>query len=137
VDHSKGASAAFSAIFSGARGDIVVLSWSAALFVLATIAAGGMGIIVDSGIHLDDITARRFVRAFAMSSALCAFAGILNLTMAVLEISDASGGSFVLDSRSRRLSVLASCYFTISVAVVLIVVAVFVRFRHGKSSWKL
>jgi uncharacterized Tic20 family protein len=94
-----------------------------------------MGIIVDAGLHWDNMTARRVARFFAVFSALFAFGGILCLSIAVLWIAKMSANPFALDTRSRRLNVEASCYLAILLSLKLVIVAVFIRFRCGEG-WK-
>ena len=45
-----GASLVWSAVFSGARGDLVILAWASSAFIAGSVAAGSMGIILLSRI---------------------------------------------------------------------------------------
>lgn len=122
-----GASVSLSAVFSGTRGSLLLLSWSAACFVTASIATAGIGIILASGIELDRRkTLRRILRAYTVLSALLILSGVSLASVAMSELNntiDITEGS----SRAQK----ASGYFTISLSFMFIVSACVVRFKYA------
>ncbi|EIN07009.1 hypothetical protein PUNSTDRAFT_121248 [Punctularia strigosozonata HHB-11173 SS5] len=134
-----GASISWSAVFSGQRGDLVLIAWSAAVFVAASVAAGGMGIIVGSeGINIDrDMGARRFVRGFAVCSALMLLTGIvlLSLAMAGIQPTYALPNDDGQPSAARRRVMSAAGWFTIGAVGVETLLAVCVRVMYSTTSY--
>ncbi|KZT61500.1 hypothetical protein CALCODRAFT_491009 [Calocera cornea HHB12733] len=137
-----GASVAWSAVFSGTRGDVVVLAWASALFVCASVAAGATTIILGAeAIDLDrDIHARRTLRIYIITSAVFAFGGIalLAITMSLIDPdAGVSNGSSSSTSPSRKSSMQASGIFTIATSAVEIAVALVLRsaFTPGRYKW--
>jgi len=128
-----GASLASNTVFTGARGDLVILAWASAAFITGSIAAGSMGIIVDSDrIDLDrDMGARRAIRSFAIMSALMTFVGIILLGVATATVEPTYVDVVVSgDTSSRRLGMQAAGWFVVVVVVVEIFLAVTVRIMH-------
>lgn len=129
---------AWGAVFAGERGDLVLIGWSAALFVAASVAAGGMGIIVGSeGINLErDMHARRFVRGFAISSAIMILVAIILLSIAAAQVNpkfaqppDAPASPV----RMRAMS--AAGWFTTGAVVVEVSLAVAVRVIYSTTPY--
>jgi len=125
-------------VFTGSRGNLVIIAWSTTAFVSAAVAAGGMGIIVDSeGINIDrDIAARRFVRGFAISSAILTLAGILLLSIAMAGLDPAYGDvSSRPSTRNERAGMRAAGWFTVAMVVGEIAVAVGVRIKYATTTY--
>jgi len=118
--HEIGASLSWSAVFTGARGDLVILAWASAAFIAGSIAAGSMGIIVDSAnINLDrDMGARRALRCFAITSALMTFIGIILLGVATAGVKPTyTNVADYGDTANRRRGMQAAGWFIVVVVV--------------------
>jgi len=132
-----GASVAWSNVFAGQRGDLVLIAWAAATFVSAAVAAGGMGIIVDSeGINMDrDIVARRFVRAFAICSAIFILAGITMLSIAMAMVDPDYNTSNGLPTANRRRGMQAAGWFTLAMVLIEVAMAIGVRIKYATTTY--
>src|ERR1700761_5988266 len=88
-----GASTAWSAVFSGTRGSLILLCWSAATFISASVGASSIQIITSSNqINLDrDMGARRVLRLFAVLSATLTLTGIMLLNVGVMQLGLVAG----------------------------------------------
>ncbi|EGN96849.1 hypothetical protein SERLA73DRAFT_185048 [Serpula lacrymans var. lacrymans S7.3] len=115
-----GASLAWSALFSGSRGDLVLFSWAAAAFVSAGVSASGMCMILKSE-ELDisrgakDRLPRHMLHMFAISSGLLAFGGIVMMSVAVMHLA-VDGGDTAMHGLStpwRKSLTWAAGIFTI------------------------
>jgi len=128
-----GASIAWTSLFSAVRGSLPLLAWASCAFVSAAVAATGMVIILDSD-QLDlerDMTARRVVRAFNALAGLAVLAGIVLLSVAVMEPD-------VIDDDKRtesdKASMKAAGCCTIILVVFFTAVAFQVRLKPYKKS---
>ncbi|EJT96837.1 hypothetical protein DACRYDRAFT_112452 [Dacryopinax primogenitus] len=137
-----GASVAWSAVFSGTRGDVVLLAWTSSMFVCGSIAAGSIAIILGAdSIDLDrDMNARRALRVFVLTSAVFSFGGIvlLAVTMALIDPDSNTGNSSSTPTAPYRISGMrASGVFTIIASLVEIGVALALRqaFTPGRYKW--
>ncbi|KZP01236.1 hypothetical protein CALVIDRAFT_127768 [Calocera viscosa TUFC12733] len=137
-----GASVSWSAVFSGTRGDVVLLAWASTLFVCASVAAGATAIILGAdAIDLDrDMKARRTLRTYVIISAIFTFGGItlLAITMCLIDPdADGPGNAPGPTSSSRLRSMQASGIFAIAVSSVEIAIALLLRsaFTPGRYKW--
>lgn len=131
---------AWSNVFAGERGaNIALIAWAAAIFISAAVAAGGMGIIVDSeGINMDrDIVARRFVRAFAICSAIFILAGIilLSIAMATMDPDFNSNASHGLPTANERRAMRAAGWFTVAMVLIEVAIAMGVRIKYATTTY--
>jgi hypothetical protein len=118
---------------------LVILAWASAAFITGSIAAGSMGIIVDSDrIDLDrDIGARRAIRSFAIMSALMTLVGIILLGVATANVEPTYAD--VADpgnTPSRRLGMQAAGWFIVIVVVTEVFLAVTVRIIYHTGPWR-
>ncbi|KAK7037776.1 hypothetical protein VNI00_010737 [Paramarasmius palmivorus] len=81
-----GASISWSTVFSGTRGDLIVISWSASVFIVGTAcAASGMILVeTDENIMTRFIQVRWAVRALMFVSVLHVFAGLGLISVALI-----------------------------------------------------
>jgi len=129
-----GASVSWGAVFSGTRGNMALLAWSAALFVVATVSAGGMGIVIEGSlINMErDKAARRIVRAFAIISAAMIFGGITLMSIAMIDLRPRDDSV----AWAGRHWITAAGIFPIVTSVVLIMISVGVRIKYAKVAWR-
>lgn len=134
-----GASVAWGAVFCGARGDLVILAWASSAFITGSVAAGSMGIIVESDkINFDrDMGARRATRAFAITSAIMTFVGIVLLGIATANVDPSHAVTAVGDTASRRRGMQAAGWFIVVVAAIEVTLAVTVRIMYHSGPWRL
>jgi len=134
-----GASLSWTALFTGARGDLVILAWASAAFIAGSIAAGSMGIIVDSdNINLDrDMGVRRALRCFAITSALMTFVGIILLGVATAGVEPTyTAVADFGDTTSRQQGMQAAGWFVGAVVVLEVILALVVRVTYHTGSWR-
>jgi hypothetical protein len=135
-----GASLAWSAVFSGARGDLVILAWASSAFISGSVAAGSMGIILESDkIDFDrDMGARRAIRAFAITAAVMTFVGIVLLGIATAGVDPSYTGvsDIVSDIASRRRGMQAAGWSIVVVVVIEVLLALTVRIMYHSGPWK-
>jgi hypothetical protein len=84
----RGASTAWTSVFSASHGDVVLLCWSASLFAISVAAAGSAGAIASSD-QIDferDLVPRRALGALALVSALLILGGLFLLSAAAFEL---------------------------------------------------
>jgi hypothetical protein len=131
-----GASLAWSAVFSGARGDLVILAWASSAFITGSVAAGSMGIIVESDkIDFDrDMGARRAIRAFAITAAVMTFVGIVLLGIATAGVDPSYAD--IGDITSRRRGMQAAGWSIVVVVVIEVVLALTVRIMYHSGPWR-
>jgi hypothetical protein len=131
-----GASLAWSAVFSGARGDLVILAWASSAFISGSVAAGSMGIIVESDkIDFDrDMGARRAIRAFAITAAIMTFVGIVLLGIATAGVDPSY--TDIGDITSRRRGMQAAGWSIVVVVVIEVVLALTVRIMYHSGPWR-
>ena len=131
-----GASLAWSAVFSGARGDLVILAWASSAFITGSVAAGSMGIIVESDkIDFDrDMGARRAIRAFAITAAIMTFVGIVLLGIATAGVDPSY--TDIGDITSRRRGMQAAGWSIVVVVVIEVVLALTVRIMYHSGPWR-
>ncbi|KAF8968393.1 hypothetical protein BDZ97DRAFT_433397 [Flammula alnicola] len=134
-----GASVSWSSVFSGGRGDLLLLGWSSAVFAAATVAAGGMGIIVDSeAINFErNMQARRALRAFAITSATFVLVGIILLSATIVGIPP-TYNDFPEPplTRKRELSMKAAGWFSIVIPVIEVALALTCRVLFSPGRYK-
>ncbi|KDQ56860.1 hypothetical protein JAAARDRAFT_59084 [Jaapia argillacea MUCL 33604] len=131
-----GAAIAWSAVFNAVRGDLLLFSWANCCFVSAGVAATGIGIILrTNGIHLTKdkqnsdgrwFRAHNILRGFAVVSACLVLAGLLIMSVAVINLpQDASGtNSWTgLDTDWREAANIAAGATTIGLSVTFIAIA--------------
>jgi hypothetical protein len=126
-------------VFTGTRGDLVVLAWASASFIAGSIAAGSMGIIVDSDkIDFDrDMGARRALRAFAITSAFMTFVGVILLGIATAGVQPTYADvTDYGDTASRRRGMQAAGWFIVVVVVVEVFLALAVRIMYHTGPWR-
>lgn len=133
-----GASVAWSAVFCGARGDLVILAWASSAFIAGSVAAGSMGIIVESDkIDFDrDMGARRATRAFAITAAVMTFVGIVLLGIATASVDPSHVVTGVGDIASRRRGMQAAGWFIVVVAAIEVTLALSVRIVYHSGPWR-
>ncbi|KAH8822283.1 hypothetical protein DL96DRAFT_1620626 [Flagelloscypha sp. PMI_526] len=134
-----GASITWSAVFTGTRGDIVLLAWASTCFICGSAAAGSMGILVDSDtIDFDrDMVPRRVARMYSIFSATFILAGILltSLTMAWLgDVEQEEMGGY--ETKTRQAALRGSGYGVIGVVFLEVMFAIFVRMRYSHRVWR-
>ncbi|KAJ7369006.1 hypothetical protein DFH08DRAFT_37547 [Mycena albidolilacea] len=81
-----GASITWSTVFSGARGDLVLISWSACLFIVGAVgaAAASMLVLPDEDIVTKHIEVRWTVRILSLLSMVHVLAGMFLVALAIL-----------------------------------------------------
>lgn len=136
VPNKIGASLAWSAVFNSARGDSVILAWASTAFISGSVAAGSMGIIVESDkIDFDrDMGARRAIRAFAITAAVMTFIGIILLGIATAHIEPTYTG--VGDIASKKRGMQAAGWSIVVVVVIEVFLALAVRIMYHSGSWR-
>ena len=131
-----GASLAWSAVFTGARGNLVLLAWASSAFIAGSVAAGSMGIILESDkIDFDrDMGARRSVRAFAITAAVMTFVGIILLGIATAGVDPSY--TAVNNMASSRLGMQVAGWSMIVVVVIEVLLALTVRIMYHSGPWR-
>lgn len=126
-----GASIAWSSVFSATRGNLLLLVWSATLFILAAVAAASSGLIASSDqIDLErDMGARRVLRVLALFSAALVLAGIWLLSFAAVGLEDIGDGG---SDRGRKVT-WAAAAVTVGGSCALIGCAVVVRVCYSRN----
>lgn len=126
-----GASIAWSSVFSATRGNLLLLVWSATLFILAAVAAASSGLIASSDqIDLErDMGARRVLRVLALFSAALVLAGIWLLSFAAVGLEDIGDGG---SDRGRKVT-WAAAAVTVGGSCGLIGCAVVVRVCYSRN----
>ncbi|KAI3615987.1 hypothetical protein WG66_010276 [Moniliophthora roreri] len=135
-----GASISWSVVFSGTRGDLIIISWSASVFIVGTICAASGSILVET----DDNIMNRFVhvrwvvRVLTILSMLHVFAGLTLISIALLlfdpnasqpQSEVTADGAF-----SLRASIAAGAY-AVSMNSLVAIFALLVRRRYSRRTW--
>ena len=131
-----GASLAWSAVFTGARGNLVLLAWASSTFIASSVAAGSMGIILESDkIDFDrDMGVQRAIRAFAITAAVMKFVGIILLGIATAGVNPSSTGVGNMAGSQRGMQ--AAGWSIVVVVVIEVLVALTVRIMYHSGPWK-
>jgi hypothetical protein len=130
-----GASLAWSAVFTGTRGNLVILAWASSAFIAGSVAAGSMGIILESDkIDFDrDMGARCAIRAFALTAAVMTFIGIILLGIATASV-DPSYTAVGMSSSQRGMQ--AAGWSIVVVVVIEVLLALTVRIMYHSGPWR-
>ena len=133
-----GASLAWSAVFTGARGNLVLLAWASSAFIAGSVAAGSMGIILESDkIDFDrDMGARRSIRAFAITAAVMTFVGIILLGIATAGVDPSYTAVNNMATSSSRLGMQVAGWSMIVVVVIEVLLALTVRIMYHSGPWR-
>lgn len=129
-----GASITWSTVFAGSRGDMVIISWSAALFIIGTSSASSAAILLstDEDIMEKYIAVRWTVRVLSMIAIAHILGGMIIIGVAFLILDmDAREPTFMGGRRALRG---AGCY-AIGVSVGLVGVGLVMRRRYTTRTW--
>ncbi|KAJ7473815.1 hypothetical protein B0H11DRAFT_2195488 [Mycena galericulata] len=130
-----GASITWSTIFSGTRGNVVLISWAACLFIVGAVGAAGASILVmpDEDIVAKHLTVRWTVRIPSLLAMIHVLAGMFLVAIAILVLDPANGN---LDLRGGQRGTQSAGGYAISVsAVFLIVVGIVWRWYTQHTCW--
>ncbi|KAJ8501869.1 hypothetical protein ONZ45_g11992 [Pleurotus djamor] len=136
-----GAGMAWSTVFSGTRGDLVLISWAACCFIISAVISAAVTSLLDTDGNLLErfLVVRWAVRLLGIFSAIHAFVGVSLVSAAILVLDPNSseaeagfhgeaGGFSVVAGRAAGAYSLIVC----SVGVLLVVL---VRRRYSRKTW--
>ncbi|KAJ7480741.1 hypothetical protein FB451DRAFT_1238330 [Mycena latifolia] len=129
-----GASITWSTIFSGTRGNLVVISWAACFFIVAAVGAAGASILVMQD---EDIVAlypavRWTVRILSLMAMLHVLAGMFLVATAILVLDPENVN---IDVRGGRRGTQSAGAYAISVSTVIFIVVGAVWRRNTRRTW--
>ncbi|KAJ6587500.1 hypothetical protein DFH09DRAFT_1307730 [Mycena vulgaris] len=129
-----GASITWSTIFSGARGNLVLISWSACFFIVGTIgaAAASMLVIPEEDIVTVYPLVRWSVRIISLVAMVHVLAGMFLLAIAMLILDPEEDAV-----RGGRRGTQSAGGYAISASAALVIVAGTVWRRHTRRTWFL
>lgn len=116
-----GAGMAWVAVFSGARENVVIMSWAASCFMVGAVT-GGSAAWLAHGL-LEQSVMRWAVLVFSLCSATHTFAGLMLVSVAILVL-DNGGHMGIGGQRSAGAYALVLCVTGVAMAIV-------VRWRYG------
>ncbi|KAF7352270.1 hypothetical protein MVEN_01190700 [Mycena venus] len=129
-----GASITWSTVFSGTRGDLVLISWSACLFIVGAVgaAAASMLLLPDEDLVAKYPPVRWTVRILSLLSMVHVLAGMFLVTLAILLL-DPSQES--LQARAGRRGVQSAGVYAIAVSMGFVGVSGAMWRRHTIRTW--
>ncbi|KAF7335294.1 hypothetical protein MSAN_02340100 [Mycena sanguinolenta] len=129
-----GASITWSTIFSGTRGDLVLISWSACLFIVGAVgaAAASMLVIPEEDIVAKYDTVRWTVRILSLVSMAHVLAGMFLIAVAILVLDPRQQSPQALAGKAGMQSAGA---YAIAVSVLCVGVSGAVWRRHTTRTW--
>ncbi|KAJ7265421.1 hypothetical protein B0H12DRAFT_197738 [Mycena haematopus] len=129
-----GASITWSTIFSGTRGDLVLISWSACLFIVGAVgaAAASMLVLPEEDIVAKYPTVRWTVRILSLFSMAHVLAGMFLIAIAILVLDPTQQSPQALAGKT---GVRSAGAYAIAVSVSFVVVSGAVWRRHTTRTW--
>ncbi|KAJ7051657.1 hypothetical protein C8F01DRAFT_1376752 [Mycena amicta] len=132
-----GASITWSTVFSGTRGNLLLIAWSACLFIVGAVIASAATLLVFSEEDLlekhDQV--RWTVRVLSLISILHVFAGMLCITLAILLLDPAAQNLQGPGSPAGKMGFRAAGAYTIAAAGLAVLVAAAVWRRYSIPTW--
>jgi hypothetical protein len=115
---------------------LIILAWASSAFIAGSVAAGSMGITLESDkIDFDrDMGARRAIRAFAITATVMTFVGIVLLGIATAGIDPSYTGIGNITSRQRGMQ--AAGWSIVMVVVIEVLLALTVRIMYHSGPWR-
>ncbi|KAJ7827622.1 hypothetical protein B0H14DRAFT_2813848, partial [Mycena olivaceomarginata] len=129
-----GASITWSTVFSGARGDLVLISWSACLFIVGAVgaAAASMLVLPDEDIVAKHIEVRWTVRILSLLSMVHVLAGMFLVALAILVLDPAQES---LQAPTGRAGMRSAGAYAIAASVLSVVVSGAMWRRYTIQTW--
>ncbi|KAJ7034862.1 hypothetical protein C8F04DRAFT_1234041 [Mycena alexandri] len=128
-----GASITWSTVFSGTRGDLVLISWSACLFIVGAVGAGSASMLVlPQDLVAKYSVARWTVRVLSLLAMAHVLAGMFLLALAIFVLDPAQESP---RARAGRAGMQSAGGYAIAVSAVFVGVSGFVWRRHTVRTW--
>ncbi|KAJ7189327.1 hypothetical protein GGX14DRAFT_580805 [Mycena pura] len=130
-----GASITWSTVFSGARGDLGLISWSAGLFIVGAVGAGAASMLVapEEDIVAKHRAARWTVRILSLLATAHVLGGMFLVALAMLVLDPAQEGP--PQARAGRLGVRSAGAYATAVSALFVAVAGAVWRRYTIRTW--
>ncbi|KAJ7613268.1 hypothetical protein DFH06DRAFT_1242811 [Mycena polygramma] len=129
-----GASITWSTVFSGTRGDLVLISWSACLFIVGAVgaAAASMLVLPEEDLVAKHLTVRWTVRVLSLLAMAHVLVGMFLVTLAILVLDPAQGNP---TAGAGRRGVRSAGIYSIATSVVFVGVSGAVWRRYTIHTW--
>ncbi|KAJ7800405.1 hypothetical protein B0H13DRAFT_2499949 [Mycena leptocephala] len=129
-----GASITWSTIFSGTRGNLVLISWAACFFIVAAVGAAGASVLVmqDENLVATYLTVRWTVRILSLLAMVHVLAGMFLVAIAILVLDP---GKVDIDDRGGRRGTESAGAYAISLSMVSFIVVGAVWRRYTRHTW--
>ncbi|KAJ7763292.1 hypothetical protein B0H16DRAFT_1527381 [Mycena metata] len=128
-----GASITWSTIFSGTRGDLVLISWSACLFIVGAVGAGSASMLVlPQDLITQNHTARWTVRVLSLLAMVHVLAGIFLLALAILVLDPSQENP---QAAAGRAGMQSAGGYAIALSAIFVGVSGVVWRRHTPQTW--
>ena len=132
-----GASVAWSALFSGTRGNLVIISWAASVFIVGCTAAASANLLVetDESFMARHMQVRWTVRILTVVSALHVFAGVMLVSTAIALLDPHASAPFSGKGEVSRYAVKAAGGYAAGMVIASVITMITVRRRYTQRTW--
>jgi hypothetical protein len=128
-----GASVAWSTLFSGTRGNLEIIAWSASAFIVGCAAAASASLLVetDESFMTKYIQVRWTVRILTLVSAAHVLAGLILVSTAIAVLDPNASEPFA----GSRYVMKAAGWYAVGMAMSLVITMIMVRRRYTQRTW--